>query len=203
MQQSKVKPGRVLLLLHGLSGDENSMWIFTRKLPQEYTLLALRGLYAFQEKGYSWREMADGNWGFPSMSDLQPAADSLLAFVDAWSVSMSLPAKTLDIMGFSQGAALTLALALFHPDRVRALAVLSGFLPLGAEPFLEKHLLTQTPVFVAHGRQDDQIPVERARMAVKALQDSGARVTYCEADTGHKVSADCIQGLESYFVSIL
>ena len=31
------------------------------------------------------------------------------------------------------------------------------------------------------------------------LEQAGAQVTYCEADVGHKVSADCLRGLENFF----
>ena len=34
--------GPVLILLHGLSGDENVMWIFDHTLPREATVIAPR-----------------------------------------------------------------------------------------------------------------------------------------------------------------
>jgi len=200
---SRTTPGRVLLLLHGWTGDENSMWIFARKVPAEYTLLAPRAPLADQNGGYSWREMTDGQWGFPSIEDLQPAADSLLAFMESWQASMSLAPEPFSVMGFSQGAAVAYVLALSHPDRVRRLAVLSGFLPSGAETVLKSRPLAGKPVFVAHGLKDDRIPVERARKSVVLLQASGARVTYCEAEVGHKVSKECVQGMEYFFASII
>lgn len=155
--------GRLLLLLHGWTGDENSMWIFARNLPSGYTILAPRAPIAARPGGYSWREMADGSWGFPSLEDLQPAVGALLDFVDRWSGEASLDAGHFDVIGFSQGAALTYALALLHPERVRALAALSGFLPLGSEVLLAGRPLEGKPVFVAHGTLDERIPVERAR----------------------------------------
>jgi phospholipase/carboxylesterase len=194
--------GRLLLLLHGWTGDENSMWVFARNLPAGCTVLAPRAPLAARQGGYSWREMTDGSWGFPSVEDLRPAAEALLEFVDGWSASASLDADSFDVIGFSQGAALTYVLALLHPGRVRALAALSGFLPLGSEEYLAGRPLAGKPVFVAHGTLDERIPVDRARSAVRLLQASGAEVTYCEAETGHKVSKDCLNGLEAYFGSI-
>jgi hypothetical protein len=34
---------------------------------------------------------------------------------------------------------------------------------------------------------------------VALLEKAGATVTYCEEDVGHKLSAGCFRGLESYF----
>jgi phospholipase/carboxylesterase len=190
-----------MVLLHGFTGDENSMWIFARSLPGEYTLLAPRAPIAVPEGGYTWREMASASWGFPSIGDLRPAVDSLLSFLDSWSPAAGIRAETFDVMGFSQGAALTYALALCHPDRVRAVAALSGFLPLGAETLLAARPLSGKRLFIAHGTQDERIPVERARNASKRLEESGALVTYCESPTGHKVDKDCLRGMSQFFIS--
>ena len=38
-----------------------------------------------------------------------------------------------------------------------------------------------------------------ARASMTLLEQAGAVVTYCEADVGHKVSADCLRGLETFF----
>ena len=36
MRESTQAPARPLLLIHGLTGDENSMWVFARDLPKDY-----------------------------------------------------------------------------------------------------------------------------------------------------------------------
>ena len=193
--------GRLLLLLHGWTGDENSMWLFGRDFPAEFTLLAPRAPHVEPRGGYTWREMTPGTWGLPSLDDFRPAVDGLLAFVDSWAGSAGVDAATFDCMGFSQGAALTYALAALHPGRLGRLAALAGFLPDGAEQFLGPRSLAGKPVYVAHGTRDEMIPVERARRAAALLGEAGAQVTYCEAETGHKVSPDCFRGLREFFVN--
>lgn len=194
--------GRTLLLLHGLTGDENSMWIFTRRIPAGFSILAPRAIFPAPQGGYSWREIASGPWELPSFDDLRPAAEMLVSFVDSWAASTGRDMKQFHLMGFSQGAALSYSLALLYPQRVPALAALSGFLPSGAETLLASRLLAEKPVFIAHGRRDEMVPVERARRAAALLEESGARVTYCEAGIGHKVSKDCMQALGDFFLSL-
>jgi len=190
---------RLFLLLHGWKGDENSMWIFSRNLPEHYTFLAPRGLYADPGGGYSWRKIVPGTWGFPSLDNLRPAADALIQFVDEWSILTGIDASRVTVAGFSQGAALTYTLALLYPERIHTFAALSGFLPNGAQFLLEARSLAGKRVFVAHGRADDMVPVERAREAVRMLEVSGVDVDYCESDAGHKVSRDCVRGVEAFF----
>ncbi len=192
-------PSRLLVLLHGWTGDENSMWVFTRKLPAQVAVLAPRGRYVAPEGGYTWREIRPETGGLPGLDDLRRSTEALISFVDDWSQAAGVSANQIDLIGFNQGAALSYTLALLYPERIRALAALSGFMPGGAEDLLARRPLTGKPVFVAHGRQDNIIPVEQARRSVALLEGSGARVTYCETDGGHKVNADCFSGLADLF----
>jgi len=41
--------------------------------------------------------------------------------------------------------------------------------------------------------------VERARESIELLERAGAQVIFCEAEVGHKVSADCLRSLEAFF----
>jgi predicted esterase len=34
---------------------------------------------------------------------------------------------------------------------------------------------------------------------VSLLENAGAQVSFCEAEVGHKVSADCLRALQSFF----
>jgi phospholipase/carboxylesterase len=193
------EPSRFLLLLHGWTGDENSMWVFTRRLSPDFWIVAPRGPYAAKEGGYSWRALRPGSWGLPTLSDLKPAADNLIRLVDEVSASIGVDATQFDVAGFSQGGALTNVLTLLYPQRVRKAAVLAGFMPGGVDDLIAQHVLAGKPIFVAHGTQDNLVPVERARGSIELLEDAGAQVIFCESEVGHKVSADCLRGLEAFF----
>ena len=203
------EPARFLLLLHGWTGDENSMWVFTRNFPADMWIAAPRGPYPAKEGGYSWRPFQpgalrraqDSAWGLPTLSDLKPAAESLISLVDEISTSIGVDATQFNVAGFSQGGALTNVLALLYPQRIRKAAVLAGFMPGGVDDLLVHRVLTGKHFFVAHGSKDDLIPLERARVSIELLQQAGAQVTFCEAEVGHKVSADCLRGLEAFWGS--
>ncbi len=196
LRTAQAKPSRLLILIHGWMGDENSMWILARKLAPNYAILVPRGPFPVTEGGYSWREIRPGTWGMSSLEDLRPAADALLAFVDGWATLAMVDVSLFDLMGFSQGAAMAYTMTLLHPERVRRLAVLSGFIPENGEVFLTTERISGKPIFVAHGRQDELIPVEEARRSVRLLKSAGAKVTYCKSDTGHKVSKECLKKME-------
>ncbi|MBI3738750.1 MAG: hypothetical protein HY258_06860, partial [Chloroflexi bacterium] len=67
------------------------------------------------------------------------------------------------------------------------------------ESVLEKRPLNGKPFFVAHGTLDEMVKVEYARQSIQLLERAGAKVTYCEDEVGHKVSANCLRALERFF----
>ena len=194
-----VGPARLLLLVHGWTGDENSMWVFARNLPGSYWIIAPRAPYTTSPSGYSWRPHRPGIHDRPNFEDLEPAVGSLLSLVDSYAAANSVDASQFDAMGFSQGAALISILALLHPERVRRVGVLAGFVPRGAESLAENGPLMGKPFFVAHGTMDDLVPIDVARSSVRVLEAAGANLTYCEDDVGHKLSAKCMRTLQEYF----
>ena len=135
------------------------------------------------------------------MDDFSPVIYDLLDLMENWPLVG--PWADFDrfwIGGFSQGAALAYAFALRHPERVQAVAGLAGFLPLEADSFFQDTAITDLTVYVSHGQTDKLVSVAKAREAVQKFNQAGAKVTYCESDVGHKLSADCFKGLESFFV---
>jgi phospholipase/carboxylesterase len=190
---------RLLLLIHGWTGDENSMWIFAKDLSSDYWMVAPRAPHPAQPGGYSWRPLQPGNFGWPSLEMLKPAADELISFVDAYSSSVRVDAKQFDVMGFSQGAAMSNVLALLYPHRIRKAGILAGFVPSGLEEVIAARPLAGKPFFVAHGTQDEMVPVDRSRASIELLEQAGAQVTYCEDEVGHKVSASCLRALKEFF----
>ena len=190
---------RVLLLIHGFTGDENSMWVFTRDLPSDYWMVAPRAPDAAESGGYSWRPNQTSDMGRPSFEELRPSAETLIRLIEAYQASAGFDAgQSLDVMGFSQGAAISSVLAFLYPDRIRKLAILAGFVPSGLEDLVVRRPLEGKPIFVAHGTKDETVPIDRARASVEILEQAGARVTYCEDEVGHKVSLTCLHALRKF-----
>ncbi len=198
-RRASEEPRRLLLLIHGWTGDENSMWVFVRNFDPHYWIVAPRAPYATAPSGYSWRPPSGRAPRGPTLEDLRPSVEKLLRFVDAYASENQLDSSQFDAVGFSQGAVLTVTLALLHPERIGRAGVLSGFLPAGAESFTGNEPLRGKPFFVAHGTHDTMVPIEIARRSVEVLEQAGADVTYCEDEVGHKLSAGCMRGLQAFF----
>ena len=194
------QPARLLLLVHGWSGDEDSMWVFVRRFPASCWMVAPRAPYATQPSGYSWRVLHGRSGRLPDLEDLRTAAADLVALAETYAVANGIEGREFDAIGFSQGAALVNAVALLHPARVRRLGILAGFMPASAEALIQNRPLEGKSFFVAHGTQDERVSIGEARRSIALLEQAGARVTFCEDDVGHKVSANCLRALEAFWL---
>lgn len=177
-------PAPPVLLIHGLTGDERSMAVFAGAFPSGSLLLAPRGLHAYSGGGYSWTERA----GWPAWEDLAPSAEALAGLIG------SIDRRPWLVAGFSQGAAAAFALAA-RGGPLAGVAVLAGFLPEGELPAGAWHGLR---VFWGHGTLDEQVPIERARRGVRALDQAGARVEFCETGVDHRLGAACLRALRGW-----
>jgi phospholipase/carboxylesterase len=190
-----------MLLIHGLTGDENSMWVFARNLPADFWMVAPRASHASQMKqgGYTWREPGPEAEDRPTFDELRSSAEALIRFVDEYAASVGIDASTFDVMGFSQGAAMCSLLAFLYPQRIRRVGMLAGFVPAGLEELITQRPVEGKPFFVAHGTKDETVSIERARASIELLEQAGAQVTFCEDDVGHKVSVNCLRALKTFF----
>lgn len=192
---------RLMLLIHGHTGDENSMWVFARDLPSNDWIVAPRAPFVTQPSGYSWRPSQFENMNQLSLDLLRSSAEALLSLVDDYSASIKIDARVFDVMGFSQGGAMSSLLAFLYPQRIRRVGILAGFVPSGLDGLVSRRPLEGKPFFVAHGTKDETVPIGRARASIELLEQAGARVTSCEDEVGHKVSVTCLRSLKQFFVN--
>lgn len=189
---------KLLVLIHGWTGDENSMWVFARKLAPQYWMIAPRAPYPAEPSGFSWRPPQPELFGRPSLEALKPSVEALIRLIDEYAASVKLDARQFDAVGFSQGGAMVNALGALYPQRVRKMGVLAGFVPYQMEEIIQSKPLVGKNIFVAHGTQDEMVTIKRAYASMDLLKQAGATVTYFEDAIGHKMSASGVKALKEY-----
>ena len=196
----------LIIMLHGLSGDENVMWIFDQALPRTATVISPRALYDSELGGYSWarsvvRDELDD-------VDFQAALEVLPRFIDEMLALYEAEPQHVIVLGFSQGAALSYALSLKQPDRLRGVIALAGFLPHSlSAPQPERNAVRSKDALprylILHGTHDEAVPIDRAREARSVLEERGAVVEYHEHHVGHKVSAQGMKEIARFILRAL
>ena len=115
-----------------------------------------------------------------------------------------IPAHRIVVAGFSQGCAMALMTGLRHGERLAGIVGLSGYLPIAATTAAERHGANHdTPVFLAHGRQDPVVPLARAEQSRDALVALGHPVEWHEYPMAHSVCMEEIADLNHFLLRVL
>ena len=106
------------------------------------------------------------------------ARAALDSFIDAELARLGLPQGAYALMGFSQGAMTALYTGLRRATPPRGVLAYSGAL-VAADRLAEA--TAQPPVLIVHGEDDAVVPVERSRLAERALAAAGfdVQALYC------------------------
>ena len=118
--------------------------------------------------------------------------------------SQGMPANRIVLAGFSQGGAVTLLTGLRYPERLAGLLALSTYLPLAGSLAAERSDANRDlPVFMAHGRYDDLIPLDRAQASRAALEKLGYKVEWHDYPMPHSVCAPEIADISAFLSRVL
>lgn len=143
----------LLVLLHGYGADERDLFGLLPYLPPEFVVAALRAPLAapFPSMGYSWYPIEG-----LSSRDPQHVTDPASLVLD-W-IDAVAPGVVVGLLGFSQGAAISLQAMRLRPERLAFAVNLSGYATPGVLPGDEALAERRPPVFWGRGTRDDVVP---------------------------------------------
>jgi phospholipase/carboxylesterase len=195
LEPAKNGPHPTVIMVHGRSGDEDVMWIFKHTIPENWLLIAPRAPEVDPRGAYSWDVRPEGQW--PTYEDLLPGAIALLDFIHALPNEYDVDWNNLYLMGFSQGAAISLVAAMQDDVPLLGVAALVGFLP--NIDIAVAVALRDMPIHMAVGREDESIPLKLSERSAKTLVEIGARLDYRAYDIGHKLNAQGMRDLKTWW----
>lgn len=114
-----------------------------------------------------------------------------------------IPSARIVLMGFSQGAVMSLDVGLRYPRRIAGVIGMSGYLAFPERLRDEKSpAAAGLPILLTHGKQDDILPVDGAREAQAALRTEGFSVRLHEYLMGHEVIPEALSEVEKFLKPI-
>lgn len=199
--RGRQEPDRLMLLIHGKGANEHDLEPLIAFVDPESRFLAVlpRAPIPFMG-GWQWYETDGIPRGGPELVESVDALDDLL---DASCVEYGFDRSQAIVAGFSQGAALTLALGLrrSHRPRPAGLCGLSGFLP--ERDGLEYDFAGGPPVLIQHGVFDPLIAVNHGRHAAARLVAEDVPVVYREYPIAHQVAEESLHDIRFWLSLVL
>lgn len=196
------RPERMLVLLHGYADNEREMALVGRLLDPcaHFLVVAPRGPVDIDDRASAWFEY--GPMG-PDPATFDAALTAVDGTIDELCREHIMRRDEVVLAGFSQGAAMALAVALAPASAMRPAGVLamSGFIPdvAGYDPDLEG--AAELAVLMQHGTSDETVPVELARDTAELLRSCGAQLTFEEYATGHQSTVESLASASAWLAT--
>ena len=100
-------------------------------------------------------------------------------------------------MGFSQGGLVCLDFALFLDKALGGIFSIAGFLRHPKAEISRYHPCQKnSPILIAHGKDDDKVPVRASETAYRQLKDQGANVELLLYKGKHKIGIECLRRIK-------
>src|SRR5256885_447683 len=169
------EPGltRTIVLLHGYGADEHDLLPIAHELDPRLRAVSLQAPLSLGGSMRAWFNLAQDARGISfDPGEAREGLRAALAAVEE--IARGAPRPLL--LGFSQGAAMALGIALMRPALPAAVISLSGVPPvLEPQDLAAPEALRGFPVFAAHGLHDPLLPIELGRTVRSELQRLGRR----------------------------
>ena len=181
----------LLLLLHGYGSNEEDLFSFAQELPDDYFVISAQAPHALSAFGYAWYAInfdSDMN-KFSDDEQAIASREKIVQFIDELIEEYPIDKRNINLVGFSQGAILSYAIALSYPEKINKVVALSGYFhaDIMCDAY-ENNDFSSLSFFVSHGTADQVIPVEWARKTPEILNNLGVKNSYHEYPVGHGVA---------------
>ena len=194
---AKIRPSLIkknaplLVLLHGYGSDENDLFSFADELPNELFILSLRAPHKLQPYGNAWYainfDAQQNKWN--DVEQAQEAMKIIVSCIEQACTQYDLDKNNVSLLGFSQGCILSMALAINHPELIKNVIGLSGYV---CKEFIDENRtkkdFSHLDFYCSHGSSDQVIPVDWARETPNFLTEKGIKHKYSEFPVGHGVA---------------
>lgn len=181
----------LLLLLHGYGSNEEDLFSFASELPDNYFIVSARAPHPLPPYGNAWYAIDfDANMNkFSNDEQAIESRDLIVEFIDELIQKYPIDASNINLIGFSQGAILSYAIALSYPEKINKIVALSGYFNQNImKDGYENNDFSKLKFFISHGSVDQVIPVEWARKNPEVLNLLKISNEYHEYNVGHGVA---------------
>ncbi|HEY0375866.1 MAG TPA: alpha/beta fold hydrolase [Pyrinomonadaceae bacterium] len=190
----------LLVLLHGIGSNEEDLFGLAPYLDGRLLIVSARAPIEMWPGGYGWFNIEFTPRGM--LADIEQAKRSLRqlpGFVDELVEAYDADAGCVYLMGFSQGAMMSLALALTAPEKIAGAVLMSGRFPAQAlEREADASALAGKPFMVTHGIYDPVLPIAEGRVVRDQLEALPVELTYREYPMAHEVSMESLKDVAAW-----
>lgn len=177
----------VIFALHGIGFNEQDILGLVDELKSEVILIGIRG-HLPHENGYAYYRLK--GYGNPDRELFDKSMKMLQEFIEDASNKYPIDLEQRYLMGFSQGAILSLSLAIVLGQSIKGVVAMNGYIPSFVKEEYPVKPIKHMLIFLSDGEFDEIFPPQIGQGNYDYLIDRAASVTYTTYAAGHEISED-------------
>lgn len=190
----------LLLLLHGVGSHEADLFMLAPHLDERFLIVSARAPNTLAPGMYAWFEVQlDPVHPVINPEQAEASRQILIRFIDEVVDAYGADPRRVFLMGFSQGAIMSLSVLLTRPEKVGGVAAMSGrILPEVLPNMAPPEAMRGIPVLVVHGVADPILPIHHGRAIRDVLARLPVDLTYKEYTIGHQVTEESLADVAAW-----
>ncbi|GMK42016.1 phospholipase/carboxylesterase [Paenibacillus sp. CCS19] len=174
-----------IFTLHGKGSNERNMFGLVEPLADEFIIVGIRGNLTLGA-GFQYYELK--SLGNPIREMFDQAVEQLEAFIHYATEKYPIDAAKRYLLGFSQGAILSMTLALTMGEALKGIVALNGYVPEFVKTEYSLKSIQEVAVFISHGEFDSVFPIRIGHETADYIGSLTSRLTFNIYPTDHGVS---------------
>jgi phospholipase/carboxylesterase len=183
MEKDKKYP--VIFALHGIGYNEQYMLDLVEDLVEDYILIGIQGDLTYED-GYAYYYLK--GYGNPERELFDGSVEKLRSFIDFASDHYPIDPDRKYLIGFSQGAILSMTLALILGDSIKGIIPMNGYIPQFVKEEYPLQSIEHLSVFLCQGAEDPIFPLNIGQENYDYLREQAESVKYTIYPTAHEIS---------------
>jgi len=196
----------LIVLLHGYGSNEADLFSFEGELDPNAFVVSAQAPFALPGGyGHAWYAINfdAGMNKFTDDEQAKQSRDLIASFVNELLLTYPIDVNNITLIGFSQGAILSYAIALTYPEKIKNVVALSGYFhpTIMVEGFEKNEKFKKVNFFSSHGTVDQVIPIEWARKTPEIFKTLGMQIAYKEYPVGHGIAPQNFHDFNKWLMS--
>ncbi|MRG85942.1 alpha/beta hydrolase [Salinibacillus xinjiangensis] len=200
---SHIEPNKkypALFLMHGIGSNEQDMLSLVDGLEDHFFIFSIRG-HLSQPPGYAYFTIK--GFGQPHREVFDEGINKLKCFIDDAVEQYPVDRNFLYLLGFSQGAIVSMTLGLSIGNKIKGIVALSGYIPDFVKEDYAIQPVDHVSLFISHGKFDNILPYDWGVESYKYFSNLGSHVAFNEYQQGHGISLENKQDFTNWLLEDL
>ncbi|WP_042143340.1 alpha/beta hydrolase [Paucisalibacillus sp. EB02] len=198
LKPNKIDSGKTypaIFLMHGMGSNEDDLLPLVHDLADSTFIFSVRGPIE-QPPGYAFFTIE--GFGKPHRTVFDQAIQNIISLIGEMCEEHPIDSSQIFLMGFSQGAILSMSIGLKLGQQIKGIAALSGYIPDFMKHDYRDQNLKGLSLFCSHGELDPVLPFDWANEAKDLYNQLGAKVEFHAYTVGHQVSQQNFQDFRNW-----